>query len=85
MNVLLKEVSRRRLAVNRKRLLANDFVIGDSFCQMYAVQGRSEDLNRTVTRSMIFVQYVFSDNHSPKYVYTENGRITAWQDLPIHR
>lgn len=56
--------------------------IGMSTCGMYASIGRPNYENRTVTSRSERIQHVYRgiyDVHG-RYVYTENGRVTSWQD-----
>ncbi|GAB2488452.1 hypothetical protein GCM10027164_17070 [Algoriphagus taiwanensis] len=39
--------------------------------------GSPNDINRTVTSSLVRKQYVYSGG---RYVYVENGKVVAWQD-----
>lgn len=65
------------LAPNKAKALKKTFSIGDGACQMYAALGRPEHANRTVTSRGERIQHVFGNR---VYVYTVDGRVTAWQD-----
>lgn len=72
-----KETTRRRLALNYNQILEKTIQIGISDCQLLATLGASIKQNRTVTRTSVHVQHIYSNG---LFVYTENGRVTAWQD-----
>lgn len=57
--------------------------VGMSQCAMLAVMGTPDRQNRTVSNSTVRVQHVFDSGYrytKAKYVYTENGVVTAFQD-----
>lgn len=56
---------------------------GMSRCAMYAAFGGPDRENRTVSGSHVHVQHVFNAGYryiKAFYVYTDNDRVTAWQD-----
>ena len=86
------EAERRDLlnATDKKNLPRKVFTIGSSECGLFAVWGKPEDTNKTVTANKVDVQYVFCTERTyigdsyicvkSKYAYTTNGIVTAWQE-----
>lgn len=74
---LPKEMRRRKLIVNEAKMAQKQIGIGDSICQMYASLGTPNKANRTVTANGTHTQHVYGNN---LLVYTNNGRVTSWQD-----
>lgn len=66
----------RKLLINRALVLKSEIRLGMSQCELYASWGEPTEENRSVGRWGVHVQHVYDDS----YVYTENGRVTAWQD-----
>jgi len=55
--------------------------IGMSQCGLYASWGKPNDENATVNRFGERIQHVYGYSLSDRnYVYTENGKITSWQN-----
>ncbi|MES9868070.1 MAG: hypothetical protein ABW149_00010 [Sedimenticola sp.] len=55
--------------------------MGMGECGLLIAFGRPDDINRTVIQGApISKQYVYRAIYSATYVYTEGGKITAWQD-----
>lgn len=71
-----KEAARRGLRFNDSIILKGQIAIGISDCQLYATFGIPEDENHTIGRWGTHTQHVYSSGY---YVYTENGRVTSWQ------
>lgn len=59
---------------------AKQLGMGMSVEAMYASWGTPSHQNSTVTRAGRHVQHVYGGGAHATYVYTENGRITSWQD-----
>ena len=72
-----KELARRKLKLDDSLARKGQIKIGISECQLYASWGMSKDQNRTVGDWGVHIQNVYG---SGTYVYTENGRVTSWQD-----
>ena len=72
-----KELARRKLKLDDSLIRKGHIKMGISECQLYASWGMPEDQNRTVGGWGVHIQYVYG---SGTYVYTENGRVTSWQD-----
>ncbi len=81
-----RELERRALlrsdewqAVDRRQIF-----VGMSQCGLYASWRYPTRQNRTVTARVERIQHVYGSVVDPyvrsRYVYTENGRVTAWQD-----
>lgn len=70
------EVKRRKLGINIAQTQKQIIKLGMSKCQMYASWGFPDRTNRSVGRWGSNEQHVYGSN----YVYSENGRITSWQD-----
>ncbi|MBL7968660.1 MAG: SH3 domain-containing protein [Prolixibacteraceae bacterium] len=60
-----------------QKILAGKIWIGMTFEMALDSWGEPEDINRTVTNSTIHEQWVYKEN---KYLYFENGKLSAWQD-----
>lgn len=74
----LKNEAARRKQKFDDSLVRNEKVkMGISECQLYATLGLPEDQNRTVGRWGVHIQHIYGGGN---YVYTENGRVTSWQD-----
>ena len=71
------EIKRRSISFNENRAKRGQIATGDSECQLYASWGLPVSANRT-TGSTSYIQHVYRGSRN--YVYTRNGRITAWQD-----
>ena len=80
------EVQKRSLLnqVDREYLPRRRFTIGSSECGVFAVWGDPKDKNVTVVGSgKRHIQYVFNKpgtDYGHRYVYFENGVVTAWQE-----
>jgi hypothetical protein len=73
-----REMKKRRLMVDEKLVSKRQVRIGSNECTLLAALGEPVTVNRTVTRNAVSKQFVFGDDRI--YVYTENGRVRAWQD-----
>ena len=79
------EVRKRGLITEEEwRLIADKKIqTGMSRCAMYAAFGKPDRENRTVGSGRERVQHVFNSGYryiKTYYIYTENNRVTAWQD-----
>ncbi len=72
------EAKRRNLSFNSAAAIAQEFKMGESECQLYAAWGFPDSQNRSVGSWGVHTQHVYRDFGT--YVYTENGRVTSWQD-----
>ncbi len=57
--------------------------IGMSQCALYASWGSADRENRSVGSGGVRIQHVYRSGYryiKANYVYTENGRVTSWQD-----
>ena len=59
-------------------IAARRVALGMSWCEIYASFGLPNAVNRSVGRYGEHIQFVYRD--SGRYVYTENGIVTSWQD-----
>lgn len=75
--VFSSEIRRRKLSVDVEAVKKEVIRIGMSECSLYASWGDPKDINSSVGRWGVHKQHVYGGR---QYVYTENGRITAWQD-----
>lgn len=71
-----QELNRRKLKLDDSLVRNEQIRLGISECQLYASWGLPRDQNQSVGRWGIHIQHVYYG----KYVYTENGRVTSWQD-----
>lgn len=79
------ELERRNLlSQNEKDLAAKKQIQrGMSLCGLYASWGKPDRENRSVGSWGTHIQHIYHAGLRyvrPTYVYTENGRVTAWQD-----
>lgn len=58
------------------RIANGEIWIGMKRQMLIDSRGYPEDVNRTVTSRTVHEQFVYGD----KYIYVENGIVTAWQD-----
>lgn len=70
------EARRRKLVFNDTQIKKGLVRIGMSECQLYAAMGLPNEQNRTVGKWGVHIQHIYGGT----YVYTENGRVTSWQD-----
>lgn len=71
------EANRRKLRFDDSLVRKEKIRIGVSECQLYASWGLPNSQNKSVGQWGVHVQYVYGDG---TYVYTENGRVTSWQN-----
>lgn len=74
---LKKELTRRKIQLDDSSVRKETIKIGISECQLYASWGMPVDQNRTIGSWGVHIQHVFGTRTN---VYTENGRVTSWQD-----
>ncbi|MCF1753383.1 hypothetical protein [Mariniradius sediminis] len=60
-----------------KRIFMKEVWIGMTEDMLLDSWGEPEEINRTVTATLVRKQYVYPGQ---KYIYVENGKVTAWQD-----
>lgn len=72
------EAKRRRASIEKNLVKSERIRIGINQCTLYASWGYTDSQNRTVGPWGIHIQHVYGDLGT--YVYTENGRVTSWQD-----
>lgn len=80
-----EEMTRRELLTGNDVSLVQNKQIqrGMSQCALYASWGKPDKENRTVFAGGIHIQHIYNTgyrNIKRSYVYTENGRVTSWQD-----
>lgn len=75
-DVIKKEAARRKISFNDKLVLNEKIKVGISQCHMYASWGTPDDENRSVGSWGVHIQHVYGRS----YVYTENGRVTSYQN-----
>jgi len=75
-SLIKKEANRRKITFNVKLVSNKQFRLGMTQCDMYASWGSPDEENRSVGAWGVHIQHVYDG----AYVYTENGRITSWQD-----
>jgi len=59
-------------------IAARRVALGMNWCEVYAAFGLPNVVNRSVGLYGEHIQFVYRD--SGRYVYTENGIVTSWQD-----
>lgn len=78
MRLMKAEAHRRELLFNDAQIKSFKFVIGMTECQLYATNGLPREQNRTTSKWGVDIQHVYG---SSLFVYTVNGRVTAWQEF----
>lgn len=78
------EIDRRGLLTDEEKQLVADksIKLGMSLCAMYASWGSPSYENRTVLKGSVNIQHVYNAGLRyirKNYVYTRNGKVTAWQ------
>lgn len=76
-NIFIAEAKRRNLNVDRVIVKKEIIRIGINECTLYASWGEPDKVNNSVGRWGVHKQHVYGRS---QYVYTENGRVTSWQD-----
>lgn len=81
---ILEEIRARRLLSPEEAVAVQEgrFAVGMSKCAMYSALGHAHTENTTTNAAGIFVQHIFSvpwRGSKRIYVYTQNGRISSWQ------
>lgn len=79
------EITRRNLLTPEEWQLASERKLrrGMSQCAMYVSWGNPDRENRSVGSWGTHIQHVYHAGLryvSPTYVYTQNGKVTSWQD-----
>lgn len=72
------EAARRKVTFMSKLIREEKVLIGMTECDLYASWGYPQSENRSVGSWGVHIQHVYGD-FGP-YVYTENGRVTSFQD-----
>ena len=75
--IRLKELTSKYGSTIGKRIANKEIWIGMSEDLLLESWGFPEEINRTVTSNLVRKQFVYTRG---KYVYVENGKVTAWQD-----
>lgn len=76
-NIFAAEAKRRNLNVDRAAAKKEVIRMGMNECTLYASWGEPDRVNNSVGRWGVHKQHVYDRG---QYVYTENGRITSWQN-----
>lgn len=71
------EAKRRGASIDKNLVKSGRIRIGINQCTLYASWGYPDSQNRTVGSWGVHVQNAYGIG---TYVYTENGRVTSWQD-----
>jgi len=77
LSLVKREAVRRKQKFNDALVRKGLIKIGNSECQLYASWGIPVDQNQSVGSWGVHTQHVYG---SGNYVYTENGRVTSWQN-----
>jgi hypothetical protein len=72
------ESKRRRAGIDKNLVKSEQIQIGINQCTLYASWGYPKSQNRAVGSWGVYIQHVYGD-FGP-FVYTENGRVTSWQN-----
>lgn len=76
-NIRLQDLTKRFGEWASKRIIQKKIWVGMNEEMPLESWGKPESINRTVTLNIVSLQYVYPNY---KYVYVENGKVTAWQD-----
>lgn len=71
------EARRRKLQFDDSLTRDGKIKLGITKCKLYASWGLPDDENESVGRWGTHIQHIYGVG---TYVYTENGRVTSWQD-----
>jgi hypothetical protein len=77
-NIIKKEASRRNLKVNANIVKKRHIKLNISTCDLYASWGTPDDENKSVGSFGVHIQHIY--RRFGTYVYSQNGRITSWQE-----
>ena len=77
LGLVKKEIARRNLRMDGALIEKERIRLGISECQLFATWGPPQSQRRSVGSWGVHIQHVYSGG---RLVYTENGRVTAWQD-----
>lgn len=75
--IFKKQSKLRKLPFDDKYVKNGSIRIGMTTCMLYAAMGNPRTENRTTGSWGQHIQHVYGDSD---FVYSENGRVTAWQD-----
>lgn len=75
--VMKKEAQRRKVRVKEALIKQRKIQLGISTCELYASWGEADSKNRSVGSYGVHIQHVYG---SGVYVYSQNGKVTSWQD-----
>lgn len=76
--IIKKQARLRKISFEDTNIRKQYLRLGMSKCMLYASWGRPIVEHQTTGSWGVHIQHVYGD--SDTFVYTENGRITAWQD-----
>jgi hypothetical protein len=81
-NELRAETLRKATFTDREieAIIARRIFIGMSEDALIESWGKPNDINRTVNAYTVHKQYVYGVSPHKKYVYVDDGVVTAWQD-----
>jgi hypothetical protein len=77
LSIFKKQSKLRKLSFDDKYVKNKSIRIGMTTCMLYAAMGDPRTENRTTGSWGQHIQHVYGDS---EFVYSENGRVTAWQD-----
>lgn len=77
-DIIKKEANRRKIKVNEKVAKSQLLRLNISTCDLYASWGIPDDENKSVGSYGVHIQHIYQ--RSRTYVYSENGRVTSWQE-----
>jgi hypothetical protein len=80
-SLMKTEVKKRKLVIRTKYASTSSVRPGMTDCELFAAVGLPTKRNRDVGELGVHVQNIYNFyGGSDFYVYTENGRVTSWQD-----
>lgn len=78
LTIFKKQSKLRKLSFDDKYVQNKSIRIGMTTCMLYAALGEPRTENRTTGSWGQHIQHVYGSHRD--YVYSENGRVTGWQD-----
>lgn len=76
--IMTNEANRRGVKVNTKLVKEQLLKLGISTCELYASWGLPNNENKSVGSFGVHIQHIYT--RSGVYVYSENGRVSSWQE-----
>ena len=76
LQLLRKELKRRKLKVDDQLIKKQEIKLRNSVCSLYASHGKPYRESKSVGTWGVHIQHIY---YGDSYIYSENGKITSWQ------